>query len=151
MNATIAPADVREAPALRALVDHVIDESFGHDETLRLDIRGNVNGNIDWWLAQPQEHVLLKASVGTELAGMVQIKNFWNLCSLYVHPRFQRQGIGAALLEAACNECKGRSPQEAIFLNAAPDAVAFYRRLGFVERVPTRPLPKGALAMQRPL
>jgi ribosomal protein S18 acetylase RimI-like enzyme len=151
MTLAIAPAVPRDAPLLRELVELVINDTFRHDETVRLDILGNVHGNIDVWLARPHESVMLKAVAGTAIAGMVQVKEFWNLCSLYVHPAHQRQGRGEALLEAACAQCRGKAPKDAILLNAAPDAIGFYRRLGFVEREATRPLPPGALAMQRPL
>src|SRR5437868_10902796 len=99
VTTTIATARLADAPEIRALVNHVIDDTFADDEALRLDVTANVNGNIDLWLAQPDEHVLIKACAGEAIVGMVQVKNFWNLCSLYVHPLAQRQGIGEALLE----------------------------------------------------
>jgi ribosomal protein S18 acetylase RimI-like enzyme len=151
MKCELAPAELADAPALRELLQTVITQTFGDDPALYTDVIVNVNENIDFWLALPQESVVLKAVAGGAVIGMVQVKRFWNLCSLYVHPHFQNQGVGRELLEAASAACAGRSPRDAILLNAAPGAIEFYRRLGFVEREATRPLPPGALAMQRPL
>jgi len=79
------------------------------------------------------------------------MKDFWNLCSLFVASNVQGQGIGRELVEAAAARCKGQGTERALCLNAATAAIPFYRQLGFVERRAARPLPPGFLAMHRPL
>lgn len=149
MSVQILPALPDDAPAIRALTRMVVRDAFASDAALQQDTIANIDLNIDRWLAQPDTCIHLKAVDGSAVVGMVLVREFWNLCNLFIHPGWQRRGIGRALLEAACAPCAGRSPKGAILLNAAPDAVAFYRRLGFEEREPTRPLPPGALAMRR--
>jgi GNAT superfamily N-acetyltransferase len=114
-------------------------------------LQANVDRNVDWWLAHPDAAVHLQAVEGDRLVGVVLVKQFWNLCSLFVDPACQGRGVGRALLEAAIEECRGRSPRDALWLNAAPGAIGFYRRLGFVVRTPTKALPPGFAALQRPL
>jgi ribosomal protein S18 acetylase RimI-like enzyme len=148
---SIEPALPADAPTIRALASLVIVETFDADPALQDDIIGNVSANIDLWLAEPERWVHLKALDGGAIVGMVLVRDYWNLCNLFVHADHQGRGLGSALLESACAPCAGRSPKGAIWLNAAPNAVGFYRRLGFVERPATRPLPPGALAMLRPV
>lgn len=142
------PAD---ADAIRALMASAIARSITQDDALLADTLANVNTNVDRWLAQPQQCVHLKAAAGGQIVGVVLVKDFWNLCSLFVAPEWQGRGVGRALLEAASQACAGRSPKSALFLNAAPNAVGFYERLGFVVRASKQPLPPGFRAMQRRL
>jgi GNAT superfamily N-acetyltransferase len=150
VNVEVVAAAPGDAPSIRALDQHVITATFA-DRALQEDTMGNVDLNLGRWLAEPANAIVLKAVAGERIVGMVLLREFWNLCNLFVHPAWQRAGVGTALLEAGCALCAGRSPRGAILLNAAPNAVGFYRRLGFVERPATRPLPPRALAMQRPV
>lgn len=145
--AAALPADAEE---IRALVARTIAHSVTRDARLLADTLANVNGNIDLWLAQPQRCVHLVARVQGAIAGVVLLKDCWNLCSLFVAPESQGGGIGSALLEAACAACAGLSPKSAVLLNAAPGAVGFYERHGFVPRDSTQALPPGFRAMSRP-
>ena len=148
---TLTPAEPADAPEIRELMARVIVTSVTQDEALLRDTLDNVNGNVAWWLGQPGECVHIKATLGVRIVGVVLVKEFWNLCSLFVAPELHGQGIGRALVEAACDACRDRSPEQAIFLNAAASAIAFYRHLGFVERETARSLPAGFLAMKKPL
>jgi len=138
-----------DADAILALVAQVMEASVTRETALAGDLLANVAGNVDWWLAHPQEAVHLKAVAGERIVGMVLVKQFWNLAALFVLPDRQRQGLGRQLVEAAAHRCRGSSPKCALWLNAAPAAVAFHERLGFTARVPTRPLPPGFRSMQR--
>lgn len=44
--------------------------------------------------------------------------------------------------------CRARSQEQAIYLNAAPNAVGFYATLGFELRESKQPLPAGFQAMR---
>lgn len=50
------------------------------------------------------------------------------LCDVAVHPDFQGQGIGSAIIDRLLNQCRGHNK---IILYAAPGKEAFYRRYGF--------------------
>lgn len=146
--ADVAPVD---ATAVKAFMARVIAHSVTRDDRLLADLRANVDGNVDWWLAHPDDAVHLQAVQDGDLVGVILVKQFWNLCSLFVEPASQGQGLGRRLVEAALARCAGLSPKGALWLNAAPGAIDFYRALGFTDRVPTKPLPPGFAAMQRPL
>ena len=149
MRTRVEAALPHQAPTIRALAAFVVADTFAGDPALQQDTIANVNDNIDKWLAEPARCVHLIAMDASAIVGMVLVRDFWNLCNLFVHPDYQSRGVGSALLEAACAPCAGRSPKGAIWLNAAPNAVGFYRRLGFIERPATRQLPPGAQAMLR--
>lgn len=151
MSIAIVEAQPGDATAIKAFMAGVIASGVTQDEGLLADLRGNVDGNVDWWLAHPQDAVHLQAIEDGRRVGVILVKQFWNLCGLFVEPGSQGRGIGRALVEAAVARCAGRSPRQALWLNAAPRAIGFYRRLGFTDRPPTRPLPPGFIAMQRPL
>jgi GNAT superfamily N-acetyltransferase len=146
----IAAAQPQDAGAIRTLVARTIAHSVTQEAELLADTIANVDRNIDLWLAQPQRCLHLKACVDGQLAGVVLVKDRWNLCSLFVAPEAQGAGIGRALVEAVATACAGVSPRSALLLNAAPGAIGFYERLGFAARESTQPLPPGFLAMQRP-
>jgi len=119
---TLTLAQPGDAQELRELMACVIAESVTNEAALLRDTIANVNHNLDWWLAQTGECVHIKASVGGRIVGVVLVKEFWNLCSLFVDAQLQGKGIGRALVEAACDACRDRSPTNAIFLNAATNA-----------------------------
>jgi GNAT superfamily N-acetyltransferase len=145
---TVAPADAAE---VQTLMSRVIAASVAADARHLEEMVANVNSNVAFWLQQPGQCVHIKASAQGRIVGVVLVKNFWNLCSLFVDPAWQHQGCGRALTEAASLGCKGRSPEGAIFLNAATSAIPFYQHLGFRFRESKQPLPPGFRAMQRPL
>lgn len=149
MSVVITDVQPADAAAIKAFMGRVIADGVTQDEALLADLRANVERNVDWWLAQPHDAVHLQAVADGRLAGVVLVKQFWNLCSLFVDPRLQGQGVGRALVESAMERCAGRSPKQALWLNAAPRAIGFYRSLGFTERPATRALPPGFVAMQR--
>ena len=151
MAISIVEAQLVDAASLKDFMGGVIAASVTEDPALLAELRANVEGNVDWWLAHQDDAVHLAAMEGERLVGVILVKQFWNLCSLFVDPGLQRQGVGRALLEEAVLQCRGRSPKGALWLTAAPAAIPFCRRLGFVERTPTRWLAPGFAALQLPL
>lgn len=151
MPFTVSDATPGDADPIRALMERVIRRDVTSDAALLADTLANVNGNLDIWLREPQRCVHLVARVGPDVIGVVLVKDHWNLCSLFVESAHQGQGVGRQLVEAAADRCRGRSEKGALLLNAATNAIPFYRKLGFTDRLPARPLPAGFAAMQRPL
>ena len=142
------PVEAAEAAQVKALMARVIAERVVREEPLLSEMVQNTAANVDWWLQNPMECVHLKCEAGGRIAGVVLVKNFWNLCSLFVEPSAQGGGLGRLLLESAIESCRGRSPRSAIWLNSSPVAVDFYRHMGFVQRVSDRILPPGFKAME---
>ena len=142
------PADPADAVEIKAFMAAVISRQVVQVEPLLSEMAQNTASNVDWWLQNPRDCLHLKCVADGRIVGVVLVKNFWNLCSLFVDPSAQGQGLGRLLLEAAIASCRGRSPKDAVWLNASPNAVAFYEHVGFTARLSDRILPPGFKAMQ---
>lgn len=147
MRYLIREANPAEGHQIRMLLDLVIHESL--DDTVHNipSIINNVHDNVDLWIAGPENIVHLVAEVDGKLVGVIMIKEFWNLCSLFIHPAHQRKGVGRQLVRAALERCNGRSPHDAVYLHANDEAIPFYRAMGFEIRDTSRTSPAGSTAM----
>lgn len=69
------------------------------------------------------------AYMGEMLAGVIAVKNQTHVSLLFVDPTFHRQGTATALFKEAFAACS-----ESITVNSSPYALAFYKRLGFMDQ-----------------
>lgn len=148
MSLTIRQAKVADRDEVSSFLNSVIPLSIDpqmHDVPA---VVGNVNSNLDVWVQTPEEVLHLIAENEGDIVGSLLVKNYWNLCSMFVHPGFQRIGIGRALLSSALGECRSKSPKKAVYLNANDDALAFYKKLGFEPRESHKFPPAGSTPMQ---
>ncbi len=128
----ILPVEAPEAPAIADFIERTIALSVDATDLEKESFVRNVRSNLEAWQQHPVGALHLKAVDGDgALAGVVMVKQYWNLCHLFVEPRFQGQGIGKGLMQAAIDGCRGRSPRQCLRLNASRNAVGFYRHMGF--------------------
>ena len=146
MPAFLRPAAPGDQTAIHRLMVGVIKASV--DEPHQLETIDNVTQNLERCQRNPETCLHMVAQRGDEIVGVILVKEFWNLCSLFVSQECQRQGIGRELVLAAIEGCRFRSPEQALNLNASPEAVAFYRSLGFVHRESDQALPPGFRPMR---
>lgn len=143
---TVQSEDTNE---LRTLMSRVVTTSVTMDKSLLPGAIENVMKNLAWSEENSTLCCHLKCiTMQRDIVGVVLVKNFWNLCSLFVRPELHRQGIGRALVLAAAAECRGKSEKNAIWLNAAPNAVPFYRAAEFAPRSTDQVLPPGVVPME---
>ena len=131
----------KDTEALDALMCRVIATSVALGKTEMAEVIANVQQNLRWAQQYPHAAVHVKCVSDGAIVGVALIKNFWNLCSLFVEVDFQRQGIGRALLNESIQRCVSLNDRGHIKVNAALDAVPFYRSLGFAAG--DEPHPKG--------
>ncbi|HEY1073520.1 GNAT family N-acetyltransferase [Brevundimonas sp.] len=96
------------------------------------------------------------AECAGELAGMIALAGDApdaELEDFMVEPNFQRQGVGAALMEVFMDECRLRGFKR-VCLDADPNAESIYQKLGFTtislspsRSIPGRSLPRMAKAL----
>jgi GNAT superfamily N-acetyltransferase len=114
-----------------ALMCRAVTTNVRLEKAEMADVLENVRQNLHWAQDNIDSAVHLKCTSNTQIVGVILIKNFWNLCSLFVDPAAQRQGIGRALLTEAIRRCISRNDRGHVKVNSAPNAVAFYQALGF--------------------
>ena len=146
MQTPIRTARTQDTEAILDLMVRVINTTI--EPPHRAEMVENVTQNLTVWDRDPDHCFHFVAERGNEIVGVILVKAFWNLCSLFVVPEWQRHGIGRQLVRAAIDACRDKSPKQAIYLNAAPSAVSFYGALGFTSLESSQRLPTGFQAMQ---
>jgi GNAT superfamily N-acetyltransferase len=117
--------------AVEQLMIKVIETSVRADEVEKAAFIANVQKNLRLAINGPLECVHLKCVIDQTIVGVVLVRQFWNLCSLFVAPQFQGTGIGRALIDEAIKQCAMKSGVPYIRVNAAANAVGFYEAMGF--------------------
>ena len=139
-------AKLEDRHAILALMVAVIRAALEVEH--QADTIENVSSNLAFWTESPERCVHLVAEAGGALVGVVLVKEFWNLSSLFVAPSHQGRGLGRRLVLEAIAACREGGREQAIYLNAAPNAVGFYAALGFEVRESKQRLPPGFKAMR---
>lgn len=78
------------------------------------------------------EYRLAVAKLNGQIIGLVSLRSGCHISLLFVDERFHRKGIGKALLQVA-QEKFLKGPDVKLTVNAAPYAIEFYKKVGFVE------------------
>ena len=146
MQTRLRTARTEETQAILDLMVQTIDASI--EPAHRAETVANVTRNLTAWKRDPDQSFHFVAEHEGRIVGVILVKAFWNLCSLFVAPAWQRHGIGRRLVLTAIDACRDKSPKQAIHLNAAPSALPFYAALRFASRASSQPLPAGFQAMQ---
>jgi ribosomal protein S18 acetylase RimI-like enzyme len=120
-----------DTEALDALMRLVVTTSITFEKDEMADVLENIQKNLYWAQQNARSATHLKCVDETGIVGVVLIKHFWNLCSLFVDPGVQRQGIGRALLDEAIQRSTAQNARGHVRVNSAPSAVRFYQSHGF--------------------
>ena len=147
-QAHIYPVHPDDQEHIIPLMKRVICTNITQDLDLQTLYIDNVIENFNWWMAHPTMGCHLKAVQAERIIGVIFIRNYWNLCSLFVDPEYQRQGMGKALVRSAIAQCRENSDESVIYLNAAANAIPFYESLGFIPRTSNKPQPPGIKPMR---
>lgn len=132
----IETVDVCEAADILAFMEEIVATSVDAPPESKIVFLGNLRRNVERWAEAPEQSVHLKFVEHGVVLGVVLVRDFWNLCSLFVAPAHHRRGIGSKLFLEAVAICRSKAVAPSIRLNAAHNAVPFYRALGFQEAPP---------------
>ena len=82
---------------------------------------------------QTANHFSLIAVSDYIIIGIIEIRNFDHISLLFVDSQYHRMGIGSALCQNAVDICVAKKPDlPEISVNASPNAVSAYERMGFI-------------------
>ena len=132
MSYTIRPATINDTDVIRGLMENVLIESLANSPLDPAEMMASANRCVNLWLKEPDNCYHAVAVIADQVAGVVMVKEHWNLVSLFVKSQYQDLGIGRSLTVSALDACQDKCPYKGIFLNAARDSVEFYEKLGFI-------------------
>ena len=82
------------------------------------------------------EYQMMVALDGEKVVGAGSIRSCNHLSLLFVDEEYHHRGIGASLLEKLCFYLQDEAGERYMSLKAAPYAVEFYRKQGFLDVAP---------------
>jgi len=123
---------VADLPEIDSLIERSVLQTLEAPAIDKAHYLQRIRQNLAWWKDNPDLAVHLQFSSDATPVGVILVKNFWNLCHLFVDPFRQRTGIGSALVQAAIEQCRGRTSRPAVRVNSSRNAIPFYRSKGFV-------------------
>jgi GNAT superfamily N-acetyltransferase len=109
---TISSCVSAEESDLKAIIAHSVEASRNH-------LMGKING----------AHLIYRED--EELIGVVLVKDYWNMVSLFVAPSHQRKGIATHLMDRALEICSRKSPKGMVACNSSEYAVNDAQRGSF--------------------
>ena len=129
--AVIRPVHSTDLPEIAQIIEESIRHSVAQAEADVQFLLDDIGNDLREWAAEPSNKLHLKCSGDAQIEGSLLIKNWWNLCLLFVRPDCQQSGVGRSLVQVAVAECRMRSPKDALWVNSSSVGEGFYRRLGF--------------------
>lgn len=84
-----------------------------------------------------RNHFTLVATASHRLIGAIEVRDHSHISLLFVDTAWQRRGIARELCNRALTICRERRPElQRLDVNASPNAVPAYERLGFRRQGP---------------
>lgn len=127
----IRKAEIGDVPILKELHDRAVLELCRSAYTID-QLEGWVNRSPlekYYWRLETQR-IFIAEKDGRTLGFVRWYPETNELCSICVEPEFARQGIGARLMEIACEDAREQNV-ETLWLDASLTAVPFYQALGW--------------------
>lgn len=144
----LTPVETQDLPQIRVLIASAIRASVARSEEETAFLTSDIDESLEWWQKNPENSLHLKYGETGLVAGVVLVKEFWNLTNLFVSPKHQHQGIGRLLLTEVMTICRSRSPRAALLVNSSTNAVGFYERMQFVQTGPGKNRPGGCVPLR---
>jgi ribosomal protein S18 acetylase RimI-like enzyme len=79
-----------------------------------------------------KDHLVLLATAQRKIIGIIEVRGNSHISLLFVDKQFQRRGVARELLRRTLRICVKEKPDlSKITVNASPNSVRIYQRLGF--------------------
>lgn len=142
MISVVKQEDIKE-------IEDLVSRSIYKCIDVALDIANELIRNTvqesEWWLNNTDKGVHLAYWNNDKILGVVLIKEYWNMTSLFVCTSIQKSGVASKLTESALNICREYSPINSVKLNSSSYASGFYSKFGFKSNGVPKDLPGGCI------
>ncbi len=133
MKIIISQAQSNEAATLSVFIRSVYDVSVaphylqrGNNEFYTYIDSSAIKNRLE------TNHWILMAENGSQLLGIIEVRDDKHVSMLFVKLDHQRKGIGKQLLEAAIKKANKSNPNlKKMTVHSSPNSLAAYERLGF--------------------
>lgn len=143
-----SPVVESDLPTVRRVIAASVRHSVAETDDQARFLLEEIDEVLALWLAEPTQCIHLLGSVDGLAAGVILVRKFWNLSTLFVDPAFHRRGVGTALLQAVLPECRLYSPKRKLLVNSSTFAVPFYTAMGFLRTRPPIDRPGGCFPLE---
>jgi GNAT superfamily N-acetyltransferase len=144
----IDPIIESDLPIVRRVISASVRHSVAETEDQARFLLAEIDEALARWQAEPTQGIHLLASIDGTAAGVILVRRFWNLSTLFVDPAFHRRGVGTALLQAVLPQCRLESPKQKLMVNSSTFGVPFYTAMGFVRTGPGIDRPGGCVPLE---
>jgi len=144
----VSPVVPSELAQIKALIASSIRHSVAASADDAAFLMDDINEVLDAWVDNQESAMHLKCECEGVLAGVILVKKYWNLSTLFAAPEYQGRGVGRALIRAVLPACHRHSPKAKLLVNSSTVAVGFYLRLGFQQTGPGIERPGGCVPLE---
>jgi len=141
----IDTAKEKDIPEITVLIEETIQTCIDVTNPEAKDLIAQCINNINWWQNNQGNAIHFVYRLDDRIVGVVLVKEYWNLASLFVAPDYHARGIGKQLVQKVMTECRGKSPKGMIKLFSSTHAHDFYRAIGFQQAGDPKALPGGCI------
>lgn len=144
----IRPVVESDLPAVRRVIADSVRHSVAETDEEARFLLDEIDEALALWRAEPMQCIHLLGTIDGRAAGIILVRKFWNLSSLFVDPAFHRRGVGRALLQAVLPDCRLHSPKRRLLVNSSTFGVPFYVAMGFLQTGPAIDRPGGCVPLE---
>ncbi|MGR5147008.1 GNAT family N-acetyltransferase [Photobacterium alginatilyticum] len=144
----IENAQENDIAEITVLIEHVIKTCIDVTDRDANDLVAHSVYNMLLWKKNKHNAAHLVYRLDNRIVGVVLVKEFWNITSLFIDSDYQGRGIGKALITEALALCRVKSPKGLVRLSSSTHAQDFYRAIGFEQAGESKPLPGGCIPFQ---
>tara|TARA_R100000005_G_C4929449_1_gene159126 strand:+ start:61 stop:513 length:453 start_codon:yes stop_codon:yes gene_type:complete len=118
---------------IKKIASTAIRECVADSDELHRLLTDDICLSFEWWKSNKEQSLHLLCEENGMVLGVILVKEYWNLSSLFVDPSLHCTGVGRDLINEAIAICSTKSPKGCLKLNSSNYAVPFYKKVGFTQ------------------
>ena len=135
----------KDIACIEDLICYTIESCIGESGLTERFLIDEILQSLVWWQENPALAIHKVARIEGKIIGVILLKECTRLMNLFVHPDYQRQGVGTKLVNSVLEDCRAFCPGGSLSLNSSHAGESFYRSLGFEQSGEIQDLPGGCI------